>query len=213
MALVIGTNAGFVTTAPTADPSEPDSAMDTYVRAIKDTSPVGAVKITEIGWYCDNATQAANFEVGIYDHDSGNDKPLNVVGSLYQTNAKGTGSGWKTVTVDIDITAETIYWIAVQLDDTATTTFLNTKAPSGERIYIKSPVTGLADPFPTGTPVAWIDSTYAVWEAEAAVGTNMQINIGDAWKAVPAMKINIGDVWKNVLSAKINIGDAWKTIF
>ena len=46
-----------------------------------------------------------------------------------------------------------------------------------------------------------------------ATGTNMQINIGDAWKAVPAMKINIGDAWKNVLSAKINIGDAWKTIF
>ena len=46
-----------------------------------------------------------------------------------------------------------------------------------------------------------------------ATGTNMQINIGDAWKAVPAMKINIGDAWKDVASAKINIGDAWKTIF
>ena len=44
-------------------------------------------------------------------------------------------------------------------------------------------------------------------------GTDMQINIGDAWKAVPAMQINIGDAWKPVAGAQINIGDAWKTIF
>jgi len=44
-------------------------------------------------------------------------------------------------------------------------------------------------------------------------GTNMQINIGDAWKAVPSMKINVGDVWKDVAGAQMNVGDAWKTIF
>ena len=44
-------------------------------------------------------------------------------------------------------------------------------------------------------------------------GTNFQINIGDAWKAISAMQINIGDVWKNVTSASVNIGDSWKTIF
>jgi len=48
---------------------------------------------------------------------------------------------------------------------------------------------------------------------EAAAGTNIQINIGDAWKTVPAIQINIGDAWKNVVSASVNIGDAWKTIF
>lgn len=45
------------------------------------------------------------------------------------------------------------------------------------------------------------------------LGTNAQINIGDAWKEVPAMQINIGDAWKEVASAQINIGDAWKSIF
>ena len=48
---------------------------------------------------------------------------------------------------------------------------------------------------------------------EAAGGTNMQVNIGDVWKEVPAAKINIGDVWKDVAGAQVNIGDAWKTIF
>lgn len=50
-------------------------------------------------------------------------------------------------------------------------------------------------------------------EREAAAGTNFQINIGDAWKAVAAMQINIGDVWKAVAGAQVNIGDVWKSIF
>ena len=44
-------------------------------------------------------------------------------------------------------------------------------------------------------------------------GTNLQINIGDAWKEVPAMQINIGDAWKEVVGAQINIGDSWKEVF
>lgn len=47
----------------------------------------------------------------------------------------------------------------------------------------------------------------------ASAGTNFQINIGDTWRAVPAMQINIGDAWKAVAGAQINIGDAWKTIY
>ena len=43
--------------------------------------------------------------------------------------------------------------------------------------------------------------------------TNIQLNIGDAWKTVDGLKINIGDVWKDVAGMQINIGDAWKTIF
>ena len=47
----------------------------------------------------------------------------------------------------------------------------------------------------------------------AALGTNMQINIGDSWKGVAGLKINIGDVWKDVVSVKQNIGDTWKDVF
>lgn len=45
------------------------------------------------------------------------------------------------------------------------------------------------------------------------VGTNMQINISDAWKDVELMKINIGDVWKDVEGVQINIGDSWETVY
>ena len=44
-------------------------------------------------------------------------------------------------------------------------------------------------------------------------GTNIQINIGDAWKDVDELQINIGDVWKDVAEVKINIGDVWKDVF
>jgi len=47
----------------------------------------------------------------------------------------------------------------------------------------------------------------------AATGTNFQVQIGEAWKAVPAMQIQIGGAWKAVEGAQINIGDTWKTIF
>ena len=52
-----------------------------------------------------------------------------------------------------------------------------------------------------------------VYYTEAATGTNMQINVGDVWKAVPAAKINVGDVWKDVAGIQINVGDVWKTVF
>jgi len=51
------------------------------------------------------------------------------------------------------------------------------------------------------------------YEAAAAGGTNMQINISDSWKTVDAVKINVGDTWRDVVSIKQNVGDSWKTVF
>ena len=46
-----------------------------------------------------------------------------------------------------------------------------------------------------------------------AVGTNMSINVGDAWKDVESLQINVGDVWKDVISIEQNIGDSWKVVY
>ena len=51
------------------------------------------------------------------------------------------------------------------------------------------------------------------YEAAAAAGTNMKVNIADSWKDVDSMQINIGDAWKDVAGAWINIGDSWKIIY
>lgn len=121
MSLTLNTNCGFVTSAPSADPSGSTAIIiDTRSRIIQDTTPAGATQITEIGWWCDNATQAADFDVGIYSDSAGSADSLIHVS---RDNAKGTSSGWKKVTgLEYSISAETTYWIGVQLDDTSTQT-------------------------------------------------------------------------------------------
>ena len=215
MALVLGTNCGFVTEAPTDDPEGATTVTCDYkATALKVTSPAGATKVTEIGWYSGTATQAANTQVGIYDHNSGDNNPENLLGSSGDF-AKGTGAGWKVATgLDITIDPETIYWIAFQLDNTATASKLDISSTAGEKLDSKTSQTALTNPWGiSGEPLEYLGAIYAVYEAEAPTGTNMQINIGDVWKAVPSAQINIGDTWKPVASAKVNIGDTWKTIF
>jgi hypothetical protein len=59
----------------------------------------------------------------------------------------------------------------------------------------------------SGSPGYVSDSPFA------GTGTNTQINIGDAWKAITGYQINIGDTWKSVTKIQQNIGDAWKSVF
>ncbi len=215
MALVLGTNCGFVTVAPVADPSGSFGwTLDNISYALKDTSPIGAGKITEIGWWCDNSTEAANFDVGIYTHNVGDNNPEAVVGSISADNAKGTTAGWKKVTgLNIAITAGNIYWIAVQLDNTFTATTVDTTNSAGDKQDFKNAQTELPSPWGASDGTAErIMAFYAVWE-EGEEGANMQINIGDTWKDVESMQINIGDVWKDVIGVQQNIGDTWKTVF
>lgn len=162
MAVVLNTNAGFVSVAPTADPSGTATIIDTQAMSVKDTSPVTAGKITEIGWWCDNVTEETNFEVGLYSHNAGSNKPAS---RLYvdTTNAKGTTAGWKTVSVDWSISAETIYWIAIQVDDTTTQTNIDRNADS-TRISITTSATALYETWSAGsTETTWARAVYAVW--------------------------------------------------
>jgi len=165
MAVVLGTNAGFVTVAPIADPNGNNQNCDTWALASKDTSPAVLTKISEVGWYCNAATEESNFEIGLYAHDVGNDKPA---ARLYvtATNAKGTSAGWKTAAVDWTIVPETIYWIAVQLDDTATTTSTDASASTGGyRFSYKTAQTTLTDPWGASNEQAnYALATYALVE-------------------------------------------------
>jgi len=163
MALVLGTNCGFVTVAPVTNPNESAAGTDALSRALKVTSAADATKITEVGWWCDSATPEANFEVGLYSHDAGNDVPLN---RLYvdATNAKGTDTGWKTVAVDWAISGSTTYWLAFQLDDTTPNTNYNYKT-SGGLISIMSAQTALVDPWVEAGPASYLIGLYAVYES------------------------------------------------
>lgn len=170
MAVVLGTNAGFVTEAPTADPSGTGTYIDFQACAVKDTSDATADRITEVGWWCDTATAEANFEIGLYAHDSGNDKPGS---QLYAdiVNAKGVTTGWKTVTVNWSIDPSTIYWIALQVDNTPTATDIDRNSDA-TRISIKTTSGALADPWPSeSTETVWARAIYALWVTATAGGS------------------------------------------
>jgi len=169
MALVLGTNCGFVSSAPVADPlGSNSSGIDEQAKAIRDVSSSDAIKVIEIGWWCDNATEESNFEVGLYSNE-GNDEPETRL-FVDTTNAKGTGAGWKTVAVDWEISPSTTYWIAFQLDDTTTTTNSDFKASDGPG-YARHSLSDSSLPADWGTS-QFKDTNgkiavYAVWEAGA----------------------------------------------
>lgn len=175
MALTEGTNCGFVVTAPTADPGETGVAIANRRRAVKFTSPAGATTVTEMGWWCDNATNEADFDIGVYAHDAADDEPgarLHVSAN----NAKGTSGGvWKTVTgLSWSISENTTYWLAVQLDvgGVGTDTDRETNASYKHDYFLTG--TSLPDPWGTSQYTAGqILAVYAVYTTAAAPTTGM----------------------------------------
>ena len=178
--IVLGVSAGFVATAPTADPGGSNNTVDFQSTAVQHDAPSTST-VTEIGWYCDNASQAANYEVGIYDDDAG--KPNNLLGSS-TVNAKGTDAGWKVATgLNISITSGVTYHIVFQLDNTSSVTSGNVKSFLGDGWDVSTTNKNtLADPWGTSTN-SDSDGLYAVYAlygeeaAEAPTGRRKQIII------------------------------------
>lgn len=143
--------------------------IDLDAWAFRAESPAGAVKITEIGWWSSDVTEEANFEVGIYEHNIGDDNPEALVEKA-DTNAKGTGTGWKRVTgLDITITPETVYWLAVQVDNTATPTKIDLSPDAGEKADNNGAKTTLEDPWGVSDATyGQLVAVYAVYGEEAS---------------------------------------------
>lgn len=170
MAIVMGTNAGFVLTAPTADPSGDSSfIIDGDALALKDLLPSDATKIIEIGIFTDSNTQVgANWEVGIYD-DTGSVAPGDAIG-LDQTNTFSSGAGWKRVTVDIDVSSHqsTDLWMAFQLDNVAGATEIARSGVGSEKTFGFQTRSTLSDPFGSGSTSSRIYCIYALYETTTA---------------------------------------------
>lgn len=173
MAVAYGVSAGFCEARPSDDPAGTNGTLDGRARAVKDTCPASATTVTEIGFWCDQNTEESNFEVGIYTHDSGNNRPGNLLAGYSQTNAKGTTSGWKYSTglsIDVSSYQSQTLWICIQLDDTATTTSLNTSNVAGADNHYKTVQTTLPSPWgateATGTDV--VASIYALYSTGAS---------------------------------------------
>lgn len=173
MALVIGTNCGFVTAAPTTDPAGTNFAVDNWSTVGKFISPADATAITEIGWYCDTPSEAADFTVALYAAD-GAVVPGEAGTRLQLSGAfvKGTGAGWKAATgLNWPISPNTAYWLAWQLPDVVTTTNGNYAGSGGagiDRINTAS----LPNPYGGGAlaVATGILGIYAVYTAAGPAG-------------------------------------------
>ena len=166
-AVVVGTSAGFVTVAPKADPAGSTGDISDAVYCTKDTSNSTATKITELGFWVGTISSSANYEIGIYDHDSGNDAPDSIV---HVTTGQSTGlaAGWKTVTgLDIAIDSSTIYWVCVQVD-TGGGVYTDYSSGASTRGVISASDTSLPDPWDLGFGDIYdnyASAVYALWEA------------------------------------------------
>jgi hypothetical protein len=172
MAVELGTSAGFVAAAPSDNPEGTGDTIAYMAYAQRCTAPSGNNSVTSMGWYCNTATGAANFQVGIYSHDAGNDKP-NVLLASSGDVAKGTDAGWKSGAVSCALTASETYWLAMQYDDSAGNTEIDRSTVADQEWHVKITETELTDPWGTsdnsGTTLCAI---YALYSAAGGVPIN-----------------------------------------
>jgi len=158
MALVLGTNVGFVTSVPTADPAGADTTIDGSSVVVKHTSPATAYRITQIGWYRGSGTNTSNFEIALYADTS------NIAAArLYvdTTNSSST-QGWINTAVDWAISGSTNYWLAVQMDAHSGSSYIDSATSGGAGIDIRTSQSTLANPYGGGA-VSDADGMYAIY--------------------------------------------------
>ena len=181
MALALGTNSGFVTVAPTADPAETGATIDGNAVVTKDTSPAGATKITSIGWYRASGTNTANWEIALYSDLAG--VP---VSRLFVDATNSTASnGWLTTTVDWDIATSTPYWLALQMDAHSGSSSVDSEASGGAGSDLFAAST-LADPY-AGGAVADADGMYAIYALISVLDTTDDLLADDVATGTPTL--------------------------
>lgn len=167
-AVAIGTNAGFLSAAPTDNPGGSDLSMSGRCRVLKMTSPSDATGVTEIGWYVGgNNGNAYTFDAGLYSHDAGNNRPSALLGQ--GSAASSNATGWRAVTgLTITVTGSTVYWGAIQSDAGTAAPTIDYSTITGERSSVKTTQTQLEDPWGTTAGVA--DTTPAIYVVYSTAG-------------------------------------------
>ena len=167
MAIVTGTNAGFVSIAPSVDPDGNSSDIANRANGVKATSPTGDYKVTELGWYQPNpANGAFDWEMALYSDDAGNNRPNVIIGSKITGTLTASTEGWNSGAVDISLSSATTYWLVVQVDGG------NYDAAASGGLYLSILVSQTTLPSPYGPPTVNIINNNAAFYAkyEAVVG-------------------------------------------
>lgn len=158
MALTLGVNSGFVTSAPSVDPNETGTTIDGSSVVTKHTAPANSEKITQIGWYRASGTNAANFEIALYADVAG----VPVTRLFVDATNSTTSNGWVAVAVDWAITPGTAYWLGLQMDAHSGSSSVDGAASGGAGSDVLTSQTALNDPYGGGL-VADADGMYAIY--------------------------------------------------
>jgi len=209
MALVEGTNAGFVSVAPVSDPGSTNFNWERHNYCSKYSAPATGI-VTEVGiWVSKNSASVRTIELGVYEDDGG--EPGDLLGSDTVEVAVDTNFWAKVTGLNIPIENGTSYWIAFA--DNEISGVFEIDYRSSFKTSRREVVAQLFDdPWDTandGTSTTTL-SYYALYEE---VGTNMTVQVDEAYKDVANAYVQVDDAWKEVASAVVNKDDAWKTIF
>lgn len=203
MAVVLGTSAGFVTTAPSADPGGGDTTIDGSSVVVKDTSPAGAYKITQIGWYRGSGTNTANFEIALYSDSAGVADARLFVDA---TNSSAAG-GWITVAVDWAISPSTAYWLGLQMDAHTGSSTVDNATSGGSGTDVRTSQTTLNDPYGGGA-VADADGMYAIYalvQTAPTVALNSPADASSDTDTTPTFDFTGTDAQADPISYQIQI--------
>lgn len=204
MALTLGTNVGFVATAPTGDPAGTDTTIDGSSVVVKDTSPAGAIRITEIGWYRGSGTNTANFEVALYSEAAG---VADVRIFVDATNSSAVGPGWITTTVDWPISGSTAYWLGVQMDAHTGSSTIDTAASGGSGIDVRTSQTTLNNPYGGGavSDADGMYAVYAVYQTSPSTSLNTPADASSTSNRTPVLDFTGTDAETNDIRYNVQI--------
>ena len=169
MAIVLGTSSGFVSVAPTTDPNAAGAPVIGGSSVVtKDTSPAGAVRVTEVGWYRSTGTDTANWEIGLYSDNAG---VADVRLQVEATNSSST-TGWLTRSVNWPISPSTAYWLAVQMDAHVGGSNIDRDTTGGAGFDILTGQTALNNPYGGGAVAqpTGLAAIYAVYTTTSIAG-------------------------------------------
>jgi len=179
--LAVGENCGFVLTSPEIDPGGSGSPCNTGVAfASRHTSPAGNNIVTELGWWQGGSDDSplVHWNMGIYVDDAGEPGSLIVPQSTGQVTTLNTAAWYRYTGLNIPISPETIYWIAIGIGYLAhganwiDLTWDETQLYRYEDILDYT----LSDPFNVEGGPTMLLGIYAKYEAAPSVAPTANIN-------------------------------------
>jgi hypothetical protein len=144
VAIVLGTNVGFVATRPTVSPAAANGDATLSRWALKHTSPAGSNNLVELGWHVRYFDAADTFRMALYAHDAANDRPGALL-ALTAADIAVTSENWFYGAASYALAASTVYWMAL-LRANPSRSEVGWDDLTGARVAIDS-VTSLSDPW------------------------------------------------------------------